>query len=126
VHWRKGIGVFPAQMSNWRVFYWDIFSFSTTAPKWSHANFIFFPRENNLILIPSGQTNKNALFFGKHHLIIYNVPDSDYPLVSSNSSYPIIIDVMSYKLAGFSLGYIFIQHDSAEVVTRKFYFFIFN
>jgi hypothetical protein len=31
---------FSAQMSNWRVFYWGIFSFSMTAPKWSHANFI--------------------------------------------------------------------------------------
>jgi len=30
---------FPAQMSNWWVFYWDIFSFSTTASKWSHAIF---------------------------------------------------------------------------------------
>jgi hypothetical protein len=27
--WRNGSGFFPAQMSNWRVFYWDIFSFST-------------------------------------------------------------------------------------------------
>jgi hypothetical protein len=25
------VGFFPAQMSNWRVFYWDTFSFSTTA-----------------------------------------------------------------------------------------------
>ena len=37
------------------------------------------------------------ILLGKHHLIMYNVPDSDYPLVCSNSSYPIIIDVMSYK-----------------------------
>jgi len=33
---------FPAQMNNWRAFYWEIFSISTTAPKWSHANFIFY------------------------------------------------------------------------------------
>jgi hypothetical protein len=39
--WRNGSGFFPAQMSNWRVFYWDTFSFSTTAPKWSHAKKIF-------------------------------------------------------------------------------------
>jgi hypothetical protein len=37
--WRNGSGFFPAQKSNWRVFYLDIFSFSTTAPKWSHAKF---------------------------------------------------------------------------------------
>ena len=35
--WRNGSGFFPAQMSNWRVFYWDTFSFRTRAPKWSHA-----------------------------------------------------------------------------------------
>jgi hypothetical protein len=38
------------------------------------------PRENNLILIPSGQTNKIIFLLGKHHLIMYNVPDSDYPV----------------------------------------------
>ena len=32
---------FHAQMSNWRVFYWAIFSYITTAQEWSHAIFIF-------------------------------------------------------------------------------------
>jgi hypothetical protein len=42
VRWRNGSGYFTAQMSNWRVFYWDIFSFSTTAPKWSNAKHLIF------------------------------------------------------------------------------------
>ena len=66
------------------------------------------PRENNLILIPSGQTNKIIFLLGKNTFIItfslgntislcitYQILIT--PLASSNSSYPIIIDVMSYK-----------------------------
>jgi len=38
---------FLAQVSNWRGFYWAIFSYITTSPDWSHAIlfliFIYFP-----------------------------------------------------------------------------------
>ena len=38
-----------------------------------------------------------TILFGKHHLNMYNVQILITSLVSSNTSYPIIIDVMSYK-----------------------------
>ena len=44
--------------------------------------------------------NKNdfTVLLGKHHLIMYNVPYSDYPFgIFKLFLYPIIIDVMSYK-----------------------------
>jgi hypothetical protein len=55
------------------------------------------PRENNLILIPSGQTNKNYCSLGNTISLCITYQILITPLVSSNSSYPIIIDVMSYK-----------------------------
>jgi hypothetical protein len=55
------------------------------------------PRENNLILIPSGQTNKIIFLLGNTTSLCITYQILITPLVSSNSSYPIIIDVMSYK-----------------------------